>query len=118
MAFRQSYPFRMIRGTTAPSFSAGSTTVFDSTASAFESTALSRVWSGPNRSVRLAEDLGVDSYVNFGSSLITANSSDSMLLLGGTVEVFHIEPAHTHIAINSVSSSTGARINVTLGYGG
>lgn len=118
MSFRQSYPFRAIRGTTAPSFEAGSSTVFLSTANAFESTGLGRVWSGPLRSIRLSESSGLDYHVNFGSSTITANSSDSILVLGGTVEVFHIEPAHTYIATNSVSTSTGARVNVTLGYGG
>lgn len=118
MAFRQTYPFRPIRGTTAPSFEIGATNVFTSSASVFESTALNRVWSGAQRSIRLAEKEGIDSHVNWGSSLITANSSDSILFLGGTVETFHIEPAHTYIAINSVSTSTGAKVNVTLGYGG
>lgn len=118
MAFRQTFPFRPIRGTTAPSFEAGSTTVFNSTTSVFQSTATNRVWSGPNRSIRLAEGLGADAYVNWGSSDITASSSDSILYLGGTVETFHIEPAHTHIAVNSISTSTGTKINITLGYGG
>ena len=118
MTFRQTYPFRVIRGTTAPAFEVGATNVFVSTASAFESTALNRVWAGPNRSIRLAEKDGIDYHYQTGSSSVEANSSDSTLVLGGTVETFHIEPAHTHIAINSVSTSTGARVNVTLGYGG
>lgn len=118
MSQRQLYPFRPIRGTTAPSFEVGSTVVFASTASALESTALNRVWAGTQRSVRLAEDKGIDAHINFGSSAIVANSSDSILYLGGTVEVFHVEPGLTHMAIQSVSTSTGARVNVTLGYGG
>ena len=118
MSFRQTYPFRAIRGTTAPSFVAGGDAVFVSTASALESTALLRVWSGPQRSVRLCESSGVDYHINFGSSTIVAASSDSIKVLGGTVEVFHVEPGHTHIAVNSVSTSTGAAVNVTLGYGG
>lgn len=116
MAFRQTYPFRPIRSTAA-SFNIGSTLVFGSTTSAFQSTG-TREWSGPQRDIRLSEDLGVDYYVNFGSSDITASSSGSMLLLGGTVETFHIEPALTHIAISSISTSTGAKVNVTLGHGG
>lgn len=118
MSFRQTYPFRPIRGTTAPSFEIGATNVFLSTASAFESTGLNRVWSGAQRSIRIAENAGIDAHVNWGSSTITANSSDSILFLGGTVETFHIEPGHTYIATNSVSTSTGAKLNVTLGYGG
>lgn len=116
MAFRQTYPFRPIRSTAA-SFNVGSTTVFGSTTSAFQSSGV-RVWSGPQRDIRLSESVGIDYYVNFGSSDIVASSSDSMLLLGGTVETFHIEPSLTHIAINSISTSTGAKVNVTLGHGG
>lgn len=119
MTFRQTYPFRPVQGTTAPSFEAGASNVFLSTANALESTGLGRVWSGgASRSVRLSEAEGIDSHVNFGSSTITANSSDSICFLGGTVEVFHVEPRQTHIAINSVSTSTGVRVNVTIGYGG
>lgn len=119
MTFRHTYPFRPVQGTTAPSFEAGASNVFLSTANALESTGLGRVWQGgASHSVRVSETSGIDYHVNFGSSTITANSSDSILVLGGTVEVFHLEPRQTYIAINSVSTSTGARVNVTPGYGG
>ena len=115
MSQRQLYPFRTIRGTTAPSFTAGTTTVFVSTSQLFESTALNRMWAGPMRSVRIAESAGTDSYIQFGSSLVEAASSDSILFLGGTAEVYHIEPNQTYIA---VQSTIGVALNVTLGVGG
>ena len=115
MSQRQLYPFRTIRGSSAPSFSAGTTTVFVSTSQLFESTALNRMWAGPMRTVRIAEKDGTDSYIQFGSSLVEANSSDSMLFLGGTVEAFHIEPGQKYIAVNS---TVGVVLNVTLGVGG
>lgn len=118
MSQRQTYPFRIIRGTTAPSFEIGASNVFASTTTVFESTALNRVWSGPSRSVRIAEYQGIDAWINFGTSTITVGgSSDSMLFLGGTVETFNIEPGQTYIAMQSVSTSTGAKLNITLGYG-
>lgn len=117
MTFRQSYAFRPIRGTTAPSFEIGATNVFASTASAFQSTGVSRIWAGPIRTIRVAEDKGIDYHLNWGSSDVVASSSDSLLILGGTVETFHIEPNLTHVAIKSLSTSTGAKVNVTLGYG-
>ena len=102
-------PFRIIRGTTAPSFNSNTNTA--SSANALESTALSRIWSGPYpRAVRLAETSGVDYYVNFGSSLVSAGgSTDAMLVLGGTVEIFHVE-SQSHIAIKSIDGSTAALV--------
>ena len=116
-AFRGVLSFRPTRNSTEPSFNAGSTTVFDSTTNAFESSGV-REWKSPNRQVRFAEDLGADYYLKFGSSDVVASSTDSMLMLGGTVETFSIEGGNTHFAINSVSTSTGAKVNVTLGHGG
>ena len=117
MTQRFLYPFRIVRGTTAPSFLSNTNTA--SSANALQSTALGRVWSGGgSRSVRLAETSGVDYYVNFGSSLVSAGgSTDAMLVLGGTVETFHIEPSQTYIAIKSADGTTAAAVNITLGYG-
>jgi hypothetical protein len=118
MTQRHQYSFHRVVGTTAPSFTMGATDVFASTASVLESTALGRQWQGPSgRVVRLAEDKGIDFHVNFGTSTIIAASTDSMLVLGGTVEDFKVEPSDTYIAIKSVSTSTGAVVNITLGYG-
>jgi len=120
MTSRAFEPFKMIAGTTAPSLQVGATNVFVSTASALESTALKRVWQGPSgRAVRVAEKDGRDFWLNFGSSAITAGgSTDSLLFLGGTVETQRLEPGWTHVAMRSVSTSTGAVVNITLGYGG
>ena len=86
-----------------------------STANALESTGL-RQWNGPTgRAVRLAETGGVDVYINFGTSDVVAASTNSMMMLGNTVEVFsRVRPGMTHIA---VFSSTSGSLNVTLGYG-
>lgn len=116
MPSRYQLPFHHI-DSTAPSFqSAGSVA---SSANALESTAIGRTWDGPaSRAVRVAESSGIDYYLAFGSSTLVAVSSESMLVLGGTVEIFHpIVPSITHIAILSVSTSTAAEVNVTLGYG-
>lgn len=107
--------FRIIRGTTAPSFN--STANLTSSALALESTALARVWQGANRVVRVTESSGVGAHINFGSSLVEAASSDSILFLGGTVETFHVEPGQTYIAVASISTTTAAELNITLGYG-
>jgi len=116
MPYRYDKPFYPVPNTTAPSFeSAGSLT---SSANELQSTALGRQWFGPSgRSVRLTESSGLDYHVNFGSSLIVAASSDSILVLGGVSEVFTIDPSVTYVAIKSVSTSTAAAVNITLGYG-
>ncbi len=88
-----------------------------SVATLLESTAVNRYWkSGPgSRSIRLATKTADDYYFQVGSSLVVAASSDSTLLLGGTVEIFNqIKPSNTYIALQS---STDVTINVTLGYG-
>jgi hypothetical protein len=118
MTQRFHYSFHPVAGTTAPSFLAGSTAVFASTANVLESTAIGRVWQGPaSRTVRLAEKNNDDYYVNFGTSTVVAASSDSILVLGGTVEDFRVEPSATYIAIAAASTTAGAEVNVTLGYG-
>jgi hypothetical protein len=117
MPLRHTYPFRIVRGTTAPSFN--STANLTPQLLALESTALARVWAGPSgRAIRVAESSGLDYRINFGSSLISAaGSSDSILVLGGTVETFHVEPGQTYISVHSVNTSTHAEVNITLGYG-
>lgn len=99
---------------TAPSFSA----TFDNTSTNFalESTALGRVWQGPGgRSIRVANSGADDFHMNMGSSTIVAASSDSILMLSGSVEVFHpLTPSVTYIAF---VSSTDVTANVTIGYG-
>lgn len=97
---------------TAPSFesTAGSSGLY-----AFASTAIGRVWSGASgRAIRLASKAADDYYVNYGSSDIVAASSNSILILGGTVESHRIDPRHTHLM---VFSSTTVTVNITLGYG-
>lgn len=109
------YPFQPIRNSTAPSFnSTGGDNA--STLNAFESSGLREWDKGPDgRAVRFAESSGVDYFVNFGTSDIVAASSDSMFVLGGTVELFRIQPGQTHMAL--ISFSTVAEVNITIGYG-
>lgn len=110
--------FRIIHKSTAPSFTMGSTSVFDSTSTSFESTDI-REWQGAsNRTFRVSEKAGIDYYLNYGSSDVTAASSDSLHMLGGTVETFYVEAWRTHVAVKSASTSTGVQVNITLGYGG
>ncbi len=115
MTNRYELPFKTIANTTAPSFNA----VFDNTSEIFpfQSTGL-REWDGPgSRSVRLAalSTAGADCYFAIGSSDIVANSTESLLLLAGTVEVFSLpRPSNTHICF---VSSTDVTVNVTPGYG-
>lgn len=113
MGDRFSYPFSPVP-TTAPSFVI--TADNNSTANALESTGLGRMWQGPHsRSVRLASQGSDDFYIAFGTSLIAASSTDSLLVLGGTAEVFHqVSPQYTYIA---VKSSTDVTVNVTIGVG-
>ena len=109
---RHQRPFSPIVST-APGFSVS----FDSTSTIFalESTSL-REWSGPSgRAIRVSSIASDDFHINFGTSDIVAASSDSVLVLGGTVETFLPgKPSYTHIAC---VSSTNATVNVVLGYG-
>ena len=98
---------------TAPAFEA----VIDDTSSAvaLESAGL-REWGSPlGRVVRFATRTADDYLVSFGGSGAEANSSDSMLMLGGTVEVINLQrPTVTHIAL---VSSTDVVVNICLGHG-
>ena len=115
MPWRYTWPFQPI-SSTAPSFTAGSTTVFDSTTNALESTG--REWGlKVTRSVRLSEKNNNDFYAVFGTSDITAARGTTPLILGGTVETFQLQPRWTHIAIIADSTTAGAEVNVTLGVG-
>lgn len=98
---------------TAPGFSVS----FDNTSTNFalQSTSL-REWAGPaSRAVRLTAPAANDFHINFGTSDIVAASSDSILILGGTVEIFTpVKPTYTHIAC---VSSTSIVLNIVLGTG-
>ena len=119
MSQRQFLPFQQIRST-APGFQ----TTSDSTSQAFalETTSI-REFQGPfNRSVRVSGGAvgndgatSADFDIAFGEdSAIKANSTDGMRILGGTVELFHVHPSITHVA---VISSTTVNVNFALGYG-
>ncbi len=114
MTQRNLMPFQTIDSSeTSFEVSVDSTSV----ATPLESTAINRFWkSGPgSRSIRLATKTADDYYFQVGSSLVVAASSDSALLLGGTVEIFNqIKPSNTHIALQS---STVVSFNITWGYG-
>lgn len=104
--------FMPIRST-APSFEVTFGAV--STANALESTGI-REWSGPSgRAVRFATKTAADFYVNIGTSDIVAASTDSMSLLGGTVET--IKPPFPNAGFIALYSSTDVTVNITLGYG-
>jgi len=112
MPSKFSFAFHTIEST-APSFEV---TINDtSSAVALESSGL-REWGTPaNRVVRFATRTADDYLVKFGDSNAVAVSSDSMLMLGGTVEVHQLtRPSVTHIAL---VSSTDVTISCTLGYG-
>jgi hypothetical protein len=109
---RYDKPFVWVDGT-APSFNVVATT--PSAVYALESSGI-REWSGPGgRSLRFACSTAADYHIQYGSTLAVA-STDTPLMLGGTVEIpAPIRPGHTHIAF---WSSTDVTVNVTLGYGG
>lgn len=102
------------------SFAGSTSTSFNSTLGSsglylLEDSAVGRIWSGPsNRAVRLASIGTDDFYVAFGSSTIVAASTNSVLMLGGTVEAFYLPPSASYIAIKS---STDVTVNITPGYG-
>ena len=105
-------PFRPLPTSTGPSFnsSSGSSGLY-----ALESTALNRFWGIPGgRTIRIASIAGDDFYIALGSSTIVAGTTDSMLILGGTVELFRDTGDVSYIAIKS---STDVIVNVTLGQG-
>lgn len=113
MTLRYDLPFYPVPST-APSFLATLSTV--SSAQAMESTSV-RDWQGPTgRSVRLSETSGVDYNVQIGTSDVVVTSTASMLILGGVVEVFRVNPGQTHIALMTQSTQI-SNVNITLGYG-
>ncbi len=111
MASRFQFPFHAIEST-APAFEA----VIDDTSSAVALESTLREWGSPlGRVVRFATRTADDYLVSFGDSGAEANSSDSMLMLGGTVEVINLaRPTVTHIALKS---STDVTVSVVLGHG-
>ena len=97
---------------TEPSFNStvGATSAFF----ALESTNV-REWQGPSgRGVRVASKAADDFSIVFGTSDIIATSSGGILILGGTVETYSVQPRWTHVA---VVSSTDVDVNFCLGYG-
>lgn len=114
MPLRSQFPFTPVNST-APSFEStlGSTSQFY----ALQSSAVNRLWNGPSgRAVRFAESSGVDYYLNWGTTLAVAASSDSILMLGGVESVLTPPtPSVTHVAI--AGKSTDVVVNLTIGYG-
>ena len=105
-------PFQPISNSTAPAFNSSALTA--AALYAIESTSL-REWQFPtSRSLRIAEMSGADYYIKTGSSDSVAASTNSMLMLGRSVEVIRLDQKDTHI---SIMSSTTVTVNVTLGYG-
>jgi hypothetical protein len=117
MAHRNEIPFTHIPSS-APSFTVSLTTVASVTV--LQSTAVNRIWAGgANRAVRVSSNSSKDGYVVFGSSLTAAESStNAMLHLSGTVEVFYVSPSMTYIGLYTPTTTAETTINVTLGYGG
>ena len=112
MSQRGLFSFYPVRST-EPSFN--STVGATSNFFAFESSDTNRLWQGPSgRAVRISSKASNDYSVVFGTTTAVATSSGGILILGGTVETFRMEPGNTHIA---VVSSTDVSVNVTLGYG-
>jgi hypothetical protein len=97
-------------GSTVPGFTANSSLA--SAALALESTL--RVWLGPvNRAVRVSSIGTNDFYLAFGTSVITASTSLSMLFNSPGTEIFGVKAAQTYIAF--VATTTDVSFNVTLG---
>lgn len=108
---RGQYAFYPVTSTAGPSFES---TLGSSGLYALESTTV-RQWQGASgRAVRIASKAADDFYVNVGSSDIVAASTNSVLILGGTVETFFLRPVQSHIM---VFSSTDVTANITIGYG-
>lgn len=111
-------PFRPLPGSSGASFNCAAAAT-SSGLLALESTALNRAWNaagiGPaGRAIRIASGAADEFSIKLGSSTIDAASSDGMLILGGTVEEFAIQPNQTYI---SFKSSTDVLFNITLGTG-
>jgi hypothetical protein len=104
--------FHALRNSTAPAFQ--STASDTAVLLALESTSLREWQFATSRAVRLAEKTGADYYVKFGTSDVVAASTNSMLILGGTVEAHRVDTGQTHI---SLYSSTDVTVNICLGTG-
>lgn len=105
--------FQPLLNSTAPSFnsSAMGSTTFNYK---LDSSGV-RDWQGPGtRSVRLLSAVNTPYYINFGASAVIAETTNSVLCLGGTPAIFTVSPAQTYIAM---VSSTTVTVNVTLGVG-
>ena len=111
MASRFQFAFHAIEST-APSFEL----TVDDTSSAVALESTGREWGSPlGRVVRFASRTADDYLVKFGDANAVAASTDTMLMLGGTVEVINLtRPTVTHIAL---VSSTDVVINICLGHG-
>lgn len=108
-------PFHPIPNSSGPSFnsSAMGTT---SANYALESTAINRIWQGPiDRTVRLFGEGTGGYYANFGSSVVAAASTNSVLCIANQPVLFSVTPTQTYVAL---VSSTTVTVNVTLGVGG
>ena len=113
MSIRYLQNFRSILST-APSFEV-SLTGANSTANALEAAGL-RLFDGPTgRAVRFSTKTADDYYLAFGTSDIVASSSESIGMLGGTVETFF--PTKPDWGFIALQSSTDVTVNVTLGHG-
>lgn len=78
-----------------------------------------RIWTGgpSGRALRLSEGEGKDYKISMGSSLLAvASTLVSMKVLGGTVEIFMVQPSDSYFSVISSSGGVGT-VNVTLGYG-
>lgn len=105
-------PFQFLEHSTGPGFNStnGSSGLY-----ALQSTAVNRMWLQPNgRTLRVASGGSDDFYIATGSSLVAIGTTDGALVLAGTVELFRVPPAHTHVMFKS---STDVTINFTLGLG-
>lgn len=104
--------FEPLVNSSSPSFSSSALGT-SSVNYVLESTALNRVWQGPSsRSIRLNTLGSSGFYFQLGSSLVSAGSTDSVLVTGSVV--IGVQPKQTYIA---VMSSTSTVVNVTLGVG-
>ena len=112
MTQRAFMPFTPVYGTSEPSFNSSA---FGATSHSYAVESTVRKFQGPSyRSLRLVESSGAEYRVNFGDSSVVANTTASMLVLGGVEVVFTLTPDVTHVAF---VSSTTVTVNVTPGYG-
>lgn len=76
----------------------------------------SSAWQGPSRRTLRVASLGAAAvYLNLGSSTITVASSDGVLVLGGSVEAFHLDSGDRYVAFIA-ATATAVTVNCALGY--